>query len=319
MDLPWIEKYRPTSLDEVIDNHQNVATLQRMLEQGSLLHLLFYGPPGTGKTSTILALARQLYGPQYRHFILELNASDERGIDTVRNKIPEFAKVSSRALRLIILDEADAMTTDAQNALRRVIEQYADKCRFCLICNDISAIIPGLQSRCAKLRFCNLNVLQLKNKLQLVVKQEQIKITPAGLAYLATIKNDFRMVLNTLQCLHVLGDPITPELINRYLGLISDQQFQQFLSTVKNQPVNQACQQIVRQFQQDRWSLESLITRLMNYLVDTNLSVARQSELINFLAQLESQIHTTNNQVLQIYALVIKLKVTLWSESENNV
>lgn len=311
MNLPWVEKYRPQSLTDIIDNNDNIQTLKKMLSQGSLLHLLFYGPPGTGKTSTILAIARQLYGEHYRRFILELNASDERGIDTVRNKIPEFAKVACSTLRLIILDEADAMTTDAQNALRRVIEQYSEKCRFCLICNDVSAIIPGLQSRCAKLRFCNLNKKQLQSKLQYIVQQEGINISQSAIEYLADIKDDFRMILNTLQCLHTMKVHITPEVIDDYMGRISMKQFYQLLKIIKEQPVNRACRLIARKFTEERWSLESLIERLTDHLLSftDEKYLEAQNRLITFLAKLESQMHTTNNQILQLYAIIINLQL----------
>ena len=151
--LPWIEKYRPNSLDEMIDHSEKINTLKSLIDKNEMTHLLFYGPPGCGKTSLILACAKEMYGDQYLRYILELNASDDRGIDTVRKKIPDFVKTASNKIRLVILDEADALTNDAQSALRRVIEDYSKNSRFCLICNNINKIISGLQSRCTKMRF----------------------------------------------------------------------------------------------------------------------------------------------------------------------
>ncbi|KAJ1829872.1 Subunit of heteropentameric Replication factor C (RF-C), partial [Coemansia sp. RSA 2703] len=137
-NLPWVEKYRPTSLDELVSQSDIVDTLQRFIDDGKLPHLLFYGPPGTGKTTTILAIARKLYGKNMGSMVLELNASDDRGIDVIRDQIKTFAStrtVFSSGLKLVILDEADAMTTPAQAALRRVIEKYTKNVRFCIICN----------------------------------------------------------------------------------------------------------------------------------------------------------------------------------------
>jgi replication factor C subunit 3/5 len=154
--LPWVEKYRPKDFSELVAHEDITNTIQRLIDQNRLPHLLFYGPPGTGKTSTILACARRLYGPNYHSMVLELNASDDRGIDVVREQIKDFAstrKIFSSGIKLVILDEADAMTNAAQAALRRVIEKFTKNTRFCLICNYISKIIPALQSRCTRFRF----------------------------------------------------------------------------------------------------------------------------------------------------------------------
>ncbi|OGE54185.1 hypothetical protein PENARI_c006G10154 [Penicillium arizonense] len=167
---PWVEKYRPKTLDDVAAQDHTTKVLQRTLQASNLPHMLFYGPPGTGKTSTILALAKSLFGPAlYRSRILELNASDERGIAIVRDKVKNFARAqlsqptgldaAYRAqypcppFKIIILDEADSMTQDAQSALRRTMEQYSRITRFCLVCNYVTRIIEPLASRCSKFRF----------------------------------------------------------------------------------------------------------------------------------------------------------------------
>ena len=161
--VPWIEKYRPSRVEDVSHQVEVVQALKSSVESGQVPHLLMYGPPGTGKTSTVLALAKDLFGPDfYRQRVLELNASDERGIQVVREKVKKFAqrKIARHpegrqvpALQFVILDEADSMTTDAQAALRRIIEAYCETTRFCIICNQISKIIDPLASRCVKFRF----------------------------------------------------------------------------------------------------------------------------------------------------------------------
>lgn len=150
--------------------------VSRLTKEDRLPHLLLHGPPGTGKTSTILALARQLYGPSFRNMTLELNASDERGIDVVRSQISDFAstkRIFSTGFKLIVLDECDAMTKDAQFALRRVIEKYTRNTRFCLICNYVSKVIPALQSRCTRFRFAPLPKECVLERLRAVADSEQ--------------------------------------------------------------------------------------------------------------------------------------------------
>ncbi|KAE8656331.1 Replication factor C subunit 5 [Hibiscus syriacus] len=203
---PWVEKYRPQSLADVAAHRDIVDTIDRLTSENRLPHLLLYGPPGTGKTSTILVVARKLYGAQYHNIILELNASDDRGIDVVRQQIQGFASTQSfsfgvkSSVKLILLDEADAMTKDAQFALRRVIEKYTKNTRFALICNHVNKIIPALQSRCTRFRFAPLDPIHVTERLKHVIDAEGLDVTDSGLAALVRLSNgDMRKALNILQ------------------------------------------------------------------------------------------------------------------------
>ena len=156
--IPWVEKYRPKNMDGLISHDSIINTIKEFVKQDSLPHLLFYGPPGTGKTSTMVACAKDMYGNKYKMSVLELNASDERGINVVRNLIKTFCETRSPfdtkdSKKIVLLDEADSMTKDAQNALRRIIEKYSKCIRFCLIYNYVSKIIPALVSRCTRFKF----------------------------------------------------------------------------------------------------------------------------------------------------------------------
>lgn len=185
--------------------HEDIVhILTKLIDSDNLPHLLLYGPPGTGKTSTIIAAAKRMYGAKaYSSMALELNASDARGIDVVRNQIKEFAgtrQLFNSGIKLIILDEADAMTGDAQNALRRIIEKYTKNARFCLICNYVSKIIPALQSRCTRFRFAPLSRDQIHDRLVHVADEEKLDYTKLGIeAILSLSGGDMRRVLNLLQ------------------------------------------------------------------------------------------------------------------------
>eukprot|EP00040_Diaphanoeca_grandis_P029084 m.169367 g.169367 ORF g.169367 m.169367 type:complete len:351 (-) comp31563_c0_seq2:359-1411(-) len=223
LDKPWVEKYRPKSVDDVAMQDEVVSVLKTCLTGGDMPHLLFYGPPGTGKTSTILAICRQLYGPKMmKDRVLELNASDERGISVVRDKIKNFAQLTAGpkkpggdypcpAYKIIIMDECDSMTGDAQSALRRTMEAYSKVTRFCLICNYVSRIIDPLASRCAKFRFKSLSVETQLTRIRFIQSQEGFECSEEVLQRLVVLSGgDMRQAITLLQSCFRLkgGEPI---------------------------------------------------------------------------------------------------------------
>lgn len=232
--LPWVEKYRPKKLDDICYQTDITNLFRSWLNKDELPHLLFYGPPGSGKSSTILSVCKQLYAPSiYNRRVLELNASDERGINTVREKIKHFAQFSAQTMskqnenvtgetisyknppyKIIILDEADNMTADAQTALRRIIEDFSKVTRFCLVCNHASKIIEPLVSRCALFRFKPIAPSVMKQSLMRVGKLENLKLHTSVYDHITTISNgDLRKGITYLQSIasYFKGDEISNE------------------------------------------------------------------------------------------------------------
>ncbi|KAI5303455.1 hypothetical protein KEM56_007526 [Ascosphaera pollenicola] len=203
-ELPWVEKYRPVVLDDVVGNTETIERLKTIAREGNMPHIIISGTPGIGKTTSILCLARQMLGESYKEAVLELNASDERGIDVVRNRIKTFAqkKVTLPAGRhkIVILDEADSMTSGAQQALRRTMEIYSSTTRFAFACNQSNKIIEPLQSRCAILRYARLTDAQLVKRVLQICDAEGVQHSEDGIAALVfSAEGDMRQAVNNLQ------------------------------------------------------------------------------------------------------------------------
>ncbi|PSP68826.1 replication factor C small subunit [Halobacteriales archaeon QS_1_69_70] len=212
----WIEKYRPQSLDSVVGHDDITARLRRYIAEEDLPHLLFAGPAGTGKTTSSTAIAREIYGKEWREHFLELNASDERGIDVVRDRIKSFARAAFGGTdhRIIFLDEADALTDDAQSALRRTMEQFSDNTRFILSCNYSSQIIDPIQSRCAVFRFSPLGEDAVAEQVRVIADAEDIDLTDEGVdALVYAADGDMRKAINGLQAAAVMDGAVDEEAV----------------------------------------------------------------------------------------------------------
>ena len=222
----WTEKYRPNTLDSVINQSNTVRTIKHFLKNpGTMPHLLFSGPPGTGKTTVAICVARTLFGGRWRDFTLELNASDERGINMVRERIKSFSRHATGLLGdvpfgLVILDESDQMTSQAQTALRRIMETSSRTSRFILICNYASKIIEPIQSRCAIFRFSYLKPNDMKYSLQMIAENEELTLVDEGIdAIIEFSEGDMRKAINILQSASVLKGTIDLEIVLNVVGM----------------------------------------------------------------------------------------------------
>ncbi|BGP53236.1 Subunit of heteropentameric Replication factor C (RF-C) [Rhodotorula sphaerocarpa] len=294
-NLPWVEKYRPATLDDVVAHKDIVSTIDQFISKNRVPHLLFYGPPGTGKTSTILAL----------------NASDDRGIDVVREQIKNFASTRMQGgggmagFKLIILDEADMMTSAAQSALRRVIEQYTKNVRFCIICNYVNKIIPAVQSRCTRFRFAPLPQIEVEKRLQHVITQEKVNLSEDGRrALLKLSRGDMRRALNVLQACHAAYELTTETEVYQCTGNPEPADIEQIMKTMMNDSFEAAYQRISAMKAEKGLALQDIIQGIYEFAMDVSFPPATRVYFLDQLAQVEHRLSTGGSEKLQLTALL---------------
>ena len=306
--IPWIEKYRPKNINDIVYHDDIRNTLKKLISNKKFPHTIFFGPPGTGKTSTILACAKEIYGEGYKTMVLELNGSDDRGIKVIREQIKGFSEYNQlfcRGVKLVILDEADSMTYDAQFALRRVIENYTHNTRFCLICNYISKLIPALQSRCITFRFSNISSDCSLIKLKQIINEENIKYDEFGLKTIIEIcKGDMRKCINLLQSVSMAtgfvnevnvykcsGEP-TSEIFNNLLNYLTKNSFNEVYNYVNNVRLDFSM------------SLIDLIKRIDKFILNLSLTDNQLSSLIRDLSEIENNLSNGGTDEIQLGSMI---------------
>ncbi|KAK9915083.1 hypothetical protein WJX75_004524 [Coccomyxa subellipsoidea] len=307
-DAPWVEKYRPKTLDDVAAHKEIIDTIKRLVKEDRFPHVLFYGPPGTGKTSTILAVARQMYGSSLRSMVLELNASDDRGIGIVREQIVDFASTKtmfSNKFKLVILDECDAMTKDAQAALRRVIEKYTRNTRFCLICNYVNKIIPALQSRCTRFRFPPLADSYVRSRLQFVIDSERVNMAEGGLDAVVTLgAGDMRRTLNILQATHMSTDVVGEEAVYQCTGNPLPKDIEAIVQALFNEDFVDVFDRVQDMQLNKGLALTDIVQQLHPWVFRVNMPAAVRIKLVDALADTEHRLAFGTSERLQLGALV---------------
>ncbi|KJH43285.1 putative replication factor C small subunit [Dictyocaulus viviparus] len=312
--VPWVEKYRPRRVDDLVYQREIVDVLKKVLEGAELPNILLYGPPGTGKTSTAVAFCRQLFPVYklYRDRVLELNASDERGIHVVRTRIKEFAHRAvpkgGTPLKIIILDEADAMTNAAQAALRRIIEKNSKTTRFILICNYISRIIDPLTSRCAKFRFKPLPMESQMERLRYICENEGVNISEDSLAMLISFcEGDLRRSINYLQSL-AFRHNITTDFIISTTGQIIEKDIRQLVLACHSSDTNRLLD-ASDYLRRCGYAGRIVIARLFDQLVDDDtLKEIEKSAIFEKMAVIEGRLLDGSDEYIQIMDLLFVIQ-----------
>ncbi|CEM19264.1 unnamed protein product [Vitrella brassicaformis CCMP3155] len=310
--LPWVEKYRPKTLGDLVAHKDIITTIRKLVDSNRLPHMLLHGPPGTGKTSTILACAKEMYGNRYKSMVLELNASDARGIDVVRNEIKTFVaqqtisfKREAGQVKMVILDEADSMTNQAQFAMRRIIEQYSAHARFGLICNYVQKIIPALQSRCTKFRFGPLADDDVRGRIDYIAAEEKLTIPEDGLQALIKIGGgDMRRVLNIMQAASMAFDRIDENAVYLTTGTPLQTDIDSMFDTLMTKTFSDAFTDIDAVCARCGYALTDVIQGVFEKLSRTQMPNTARLPLFSSLSEIEAALAKGATEKTQLGALV---------------
>ena len=305
----WVEKYRPTKLSEIVNQTEIIGSLEALIKDPTdMPHLMFSGSAGVGKTTTALCLSRQILGEYAKDYTLELNASDERGIEMVRQKVKKFSRFAGMVdvpFKIIILDEADEMTSAAQTALRRIIEDTAEFCRFILIANNISKIIEPIQSRCATFKFTTVPEEDVITRLEEIAKKEKVKTDKKGLKEIYDYtEGDLRHAINLMQATASLGG-ITEENVKASAGLSKTSDVGEVLKIALSGKVAESREKMIELIKVYGMS-ESDFLKYLNSAVfkskHTNLS-----DILQVIAKYDYRILVGANSEIQLSAMLAEL------------
>jgi len=338
----WVEKYRPHNIESIVQQTEIKSLLSNAFKTKTLTHMLLHGPPGTGKTTTALTISRYFFHlteeqyskikttrPYYllnekimKERVLELNASDERGIKVVRDKIKNFAMGSVNdyesvpKFKIIILDEADAMTSDSQFALRRIIEQFTESTRFILICNYVTKIIPPLASRCMKLRFQSISTESLDIIIKKICRLEKINITDDFIIRLNSItKGDLRESINLLERTAFIDEELNIKTLNEISGQINTEFINKIWNYLidKKESVSKLIN-LVKDFKNSSYSSLNLLDILFNFVLESTLSDKNKSKIIIEISKIDYYLNDNANEYIQLVKLFGLIKVIFNSE-----
>ena len=297
----WTEKYRPRELDEIINQKHVIERLKAFVKEKNIPHMLFAGPAGCGKTASAFATAYELYGENWRQNILSLNASDERGIDVVRGKVKDFARtraIGNVPFRLIFLDESDALTPEAQQALRRTMEAFSSISRFILAANFSSRIIDPIQSRCAVFRFSALKDSDTKEFIDRIVKGEKLKMDENAIGAITKLsEGDLRKVANILQASAVLGKRITEDVVYEVSAQAEPKEVRKMIEHALNGNFLDSREALKELLLKRGVSGEDIIKQISNQIYDLDISESAKAGLIEKVGEFEYRLQAGNDQI----------------------
>jgi len=307
----WTEKYRPHSLSNIVDQEEIVNRLKSFVKAQNVPNCIFAGPPGTGKTTAALCLAQDLYGLGYREYLMELNASDERGINVVRETVKTFARTKSIgkvSFKILILDEADNMTGDAQQALRRTMERYTETARFILIANYSGKIIEPIQSRCAPFRFTYLPREHAVNRIKYIAENESLTVKEDGLEAILEISGgDLRRATNILQTAATVGKPVNEETVYSVVGRANPADVQGMLLTALNGDFVEARKKLREMLLKYGLAGTDIIGQIHSETFRLNVPDKWKVKLADVIGEVDFRLLQGSNEEIQLSALLAKL------------
>jgi|SRR3989344_186244 len=304
----WIEKYRPKTFSEFKGHPEIKARIEAFIKNKNMPHLIFAGPAGVGKTTLALIIAKELYGEYFRNNFLELNASDDRGIDIVRNEIKDFARIKpfgNIPFKIIFLDEADALTREAQQALRRTMENYAVSTRFILSCNYSSKIIDPIQSRCTVFRFKPLDKKEIRQIVETISKKESLKIDDSAVQAIIDVSSgDLRRVENILQSSAAISNKITEESIYEIISAAKPKEINQILTLAIKKDFIKSRELLLETMLKHGLSGLDVIKQIQEQIWDLEIDDKKKVEMIEKCGEVEFRIVEGSDEFLQLESLL---------------
>ena len=316
--LPWVEKYRPTNTDEILLDSFIKEKINKMIESDIIPNMIITGEPGTGKTSTILFLAKNKYGNKYFDYVLELNASDDRGLTIINNTIQPFCKKKIEEKynhKLIILDEADSITQKAQNLLSNIISEFRDTSRFVFICNDYTQIIESIQSKCMIIKYPKIDKFNLFLKIKNICINENIKYTEKGIDTLIFVSNnDIRQLINNLECIYYSFGEINEENIYKFIDKPNTFYINEIINACYKKNFKKVLQ-IINNLYFKGYTPNDILLTFMKYILESNDNIITNEEIKLKLYETISQsyiiINNETDTLLQLCGCMSKVYLYL--------